>query len=131
MFTILIVEDHLFSRKSLEEMLHRRHPTLNVKGARDGLEALQMINAAIADLMFMDIGLPGANGLEIARKIKQVNPRVPIIILADYDFVEYRDAAYRHGADFFIPKSSSAWAEITGLVEAFLSKACLLRANQD
>jgi len=131
MFTILIVEDHLFFRKSLEEMLHKRYPTLNVKEARDGPEALRMISAAVPDLMFMDIGLPGANGLEITRKIKRVSPRVPVIVLADYDFVEYRDAAYRHGADFFIPKSSSAWEEIAALVEAFLSKACLLRSSQD
>jgi non-ribosomal peptide synthetase component E (peptide arylation enzyme) len=69
MFTILIVEDHLFFRKSLEEMLHKRYPTLNVKGARDGPEALRMINAAMPDTFVMVDKIPKTSVGKIDKKM--------------------------------------------------------------
>jgi hypothetical protein len=51
--------------------------------------------------------------------------------VTSYDIAEYRDAARLCGADFFIPKSSSVWEEVTDLVEAVMSKAPLSIAGLD
>jgi DNA-binding NarL/FixJ family response regulator len=129
MFTALIVQDNILFRQSLKEMLCNRYPAMRVKEATNGAEALRIIDAALPDLIFMDVRLPGANGLDITRKIKRDNPKVPVIIVASYDFAEYRDAAYQCGADFFVPEGSSIWEEITLLVEAVLMKSSLLIAG--
>lgn len=131
MVTVLIVEDNLTFRQSLKEMLHTRYPDLKVEEATDGAEALEIINAAVPDFIVMDIRLPGENGLEITRRIKESNPQLPIIILTDYDFAEYREATYRCGADFFIPKGSSTWETFGTLVETILKKASPVTSGPD
>jgi DNA-binding NarL/FixJ family response regulator len=122
MFTALIVEDNLTFRHSLRDVLRERYPLMKFREASDGDEALQMIKDAPPDLIFMDIRLPGESGLEITRRIKQDHPQVPVIILTNHDLAEYREAAFRYGADFFVAKGSSTWEEITGFVESVLSK---------
>lgn len=89
--------------------------------ASDGEEAFQKVDAFGPDLIFMDIQLLGENGLEITKKVKGKYPEVIIIILTNHDLPEYREAAYRYGANHFLPKSSSTPEEISGLVETILS----------
>ncbi|MGZ3539371.1 MAG: response regulator, partial [Thermodesulfobacteriota bacterium] len=58
-------------------------------------------------IVFMDIRLPGENGLELTKKIKQNYPDIIIVILTSYDLPEYRQAALKRLADCFVPKGSS------------------------
>ncbi|MBI4774499.1 MAG: response regulator transcription factor [Deltaproteobacteria bacterium] len=118
MFTTLIVEDNLSFRQSLRTMLSERFPEMNVAEAGDAKEALERIEAPLPDLVFMDIRLPGGNGLELTGKIKQNHSRTTVIILTSYDLPEYREAAREYGADFFIVKDSTSLEEIRVLVES-------------
>jgi len=127
MFTALIVEDNRTFRHFLRDMLHERFPRMRLQEASDGESALKMVKKGLPDLIFMDIRLPGESGLEITRQIKRDYPGVPVIIITNHDLAEYREAAFRYGADFFIAKGSSSWEEITGFVESILSK----RGHQD
>jgi len=121
MATVLIVEDNLTFRHSLRDMLRERFGPMQFQEASDGLEARRFVKDGPPDLIFMDIRLSGDNGLEITREIKREHPLLPIIILADHDLAEYREAAYRYGADFFVAKGSSSWEEIIAFVESVLS----------
>lgn len=122
MFTVLIVEDSRFFRQSLKQALLGRFPNIRVEEAADGVRAMEMLAAGVPDLTFVDIRLPGENGLELTRKMKHRHRRMPVIVITNYDIPEYREAAFRNGADFFVPKGSWTWNEITGLVEALLLK---------
>jgi DNA-binding NarL/FixJ family response regulator len=68
----------------------------------------------------MDIKLPGENGLELTRKIKADYPETIIIILTSHDLPEYREAATRSKANYFLSKGSIATDEIFKLVESIL-----------
>jgi two-component system response regulator YesN len=92
-------------------------PSMIVDEAENGEEALQKINAAPPHLIFMDIRLPGANGLQLAQKIKKDFPKIRIAMLTGYDVPEYREAAVQYGADGFFVKDSVAWDEIRALVK--------------
>ena len=92
-----------------------------VKEVMDGAEALKNIETELPDLIFMDIRLPGENGLELTARIKESHPEIAIIILTAYDLPEYREAAFRGGADGYIPKSSLNMADIAALIESILS----------
>jgi DNA-binding NarL/FixJ family response regulator len=118
MFKTLLVEDNASFRQSLREMLCERFPRMVVEEAEDGEEALQKVEGLLPHLVFMDIKLPGANGLDITRKIKGHYATIQIIILTSYDFPEYREAAVQYGADHFLSKASSSREDILALVDS-------------
>jgi len=93
-----------------------------VEEAEDGEEALQKLEGLLPHLVFMDIKLPGANGLEITRKIKERYSTIQVIILTSYDFLEYREAAAQYGADHFLSKESSSREDILALVDSIYSE---------
>jgi DNA-binding NarL/FixJ family response regulator len=117
----LIVEDSVIFRKLLKETLHSRYPSMEILEAADGEEAMQKINAHPPDLIFMDVKLPGENGLELTTKIKAKYPDVIVIILTSYDTPEYREAADQAQANYFLAKGSSSRESILKLVESILT----------
>jgi DNA-binding NarL/FixJ family response regulator len=120
MVTALLVEDNVAFRESLRETLHSRFPAMGVTEAGDGEQALQKIQALVPDLVFMDIKLPGENGLSLTKKIKAAHPHVVVVVLTSYDLPEYREAAFQYHANYFITKASLS-TKIVEVVESILS----------
>ena len=121
-FRILIVEDHQDFRESLKEVLAGRLPLAEIDEAKEGNEVLPKIEAHPPHLIFMDINLPGDNGLELTRQIKQDFPQIVVVILTSYDLPEYREAAYRYGANYFLAKGTTNGQKLLGLIESILSE---------
>ncbi|MFZ0944631.1 MAG: response regulator transcription factor [Syntrophobacteraceae bacterium] len=119
---VLLVEDSSTFRKSMREMLTLRFPALNIEEASDGEEALQKLENTNPDIIFMDIRLPGKNGLEVTKKIKEVKSDVEVVILTSYDIPEYRAAALRSGASHFFTKGNSGSDEIATIVRSICQK---------
>jgi YesN/AraC family two-component response regulator len=94
---------------------------MTIAEAVAGEEALRKIDNLLPNLIFMDIKLPGENGLELTRKIKATHPETPIIILTSYDVLEYRQAAYESGADSFLVKGTFTLGELITMVESLIS----------
>ena len=112
MFKILIVEDNITFRQSLKVVLGSEFPRTIVEEAGDGEEALNKVESFEPNLIFMDIKLPGENGLELTKKIKGRHFGITVVILTSYDLPEYRHAAETYGADYFVSKGSSSREEI-------------------
>jgi len=119
-FKTLIVEDSHSFREILKENLHSRFPSIGIFEAADGEKALQIVEAESPNLIFMDIQLPGENGLQLTRKIKARYPHIIVVVITTYDIPEYREAAFRYGANRFIPKDSLDWKEIETVVESLI-----------
>ena len=117
-FRVLIVEDNASFRRILKDILHRRFPEMPVEEAAEGNEAMQKVITLVPDLIFMDIRLPGENGLELTRRIKNAFPGITVIILTSYDLQEYREAAQQYGANYFLTKGSSTEEEIVAMVKS-------------
>jgi DNA-binding NarL/FixJ family response regulator len=94
---------------------------MDILEAGNGEEALKKIKAHPPDLIFMDIELPGEKGLELTKKIKAAYPDIIIIILTSYDLPEYREAASKYGANYFLSKGSTTKENILTLVKSILS----------
>jgi DNA-binding NarL/FixJ family response regulator len=103
----LIVEDNVNYRQMLKEILWSRFPTMESEEEPDGRDLFNKIDSFHPKIIFMDIRLPGENGLELTKKIKKNYPDIIIVILTSYDLPEYRQAARESMADYFIPKGSS------------------------
>lgn len=120
MFRTLLVEDNPSFRKILKDDLQSEFPSMDIIEAGDGTEALEKISSSPPNLIFMDIRLPGQNGLELTRMIKADHPNILVIVLTSYDLPEYREAAVRYKADHFFSKGSIAAEEIAKLVKSIL-----------
>jgi CheY-like chemotaxis protein len=118
-FRILIVDDNDFFRQTLKTTLQVSFPTIDIDEAADGGKALEKIDAFHPDLIFMDIQLPGENGLKLTKKIKLAHPNIPILILTINDIPEYREVASQYGADRFLDKASLNQMGLEELVKSF------------
>jgi CheY-like chemotaxis protein len=104
MFNTLLVEDDISYRQTLSDILLLHFPLIGVDEAGDGKEALSKVEYLRPDLIFMDIHLPGENGLDVTREIKRIYNEIVIVILTGSSLPEYRQQAYRKGADYFLSK---------------------------
>jgi DNA-binding NarL/FixJ family response regulator len=122
MFKTMLVEDNTIFRESLRDGLQLQFPSMEIAEAGNGPEALERIDSLSPNLIFMDIRLPGQNGLELTEKIKKLYPEITVIILTNYDLPEYREAAARFKADHFLSKDSMTHQEVSVIVKSILSR---------
>jgi DNA-binding NarL/FixJ family response regulator len=122
MFRTMLVEDNRSFRQILKDNLQDLIPSMEIIEAADGVEAFQQIDSHPPDLIFMDVRLPGENGLELTRRIKAEHPGIIVIILTSYESPEYREAAIRRKADYFFSKGAITNDEIFTLVKSIISK---------
>ncbi len=121
MLRTLIVEDNVSFRQSFKQMLQEEFPSMEICEASDGEEALRQLGAFHPGLVFMDIKLPGENGLSLTRKIKTQYSQTNVIILTSYDLPEYREAAKQGGASHFCSKGSTHSSEILTMVNSIVT----------
>lgn len=100
--TVLIIED----KESMAGMLGQ---TIEAEGyrtliARDGADGIRLINDEKVDLVVTDLKLPGKNGLEVLRAVKEKNPLIPVILITAYGSIETAVAAMKEGAYEFLTK---------------------------
>ncbi|HMK65922.1 MAG TPA: response regulator transcription factor [Thermodesulfobacteriota bacterium] len=116
---VLIIEDNLVYRQLLTKAVRERFPEIQIEGAENWREALFKVEVFNPELIFMDIQLPGENGLELSKKIKARFPGTVIVILTGHDLPEYRTAS-REFTDYFISKNASPAESIFNIMESFL-----------
>jgi DNA-binding NarL/FixJ family response regulator len=112
----LIVEDNASFRETLKSILIESFPSMTVTEAADGQRALMEIESRAPELIFMDIRLPGENGIQLTRKIQAAHPATIIVIISNCDTIEYQEAALEAGAKAFVSKASSAPMDIVDTV---------------
>jgi DNA-binding NarL/FixJ family response regulator len=120
--SVLIIENNDFFRRSFKEILKLYIPSLIIDESADGSDVLDKIQRNRPDVVFMDIQLPGKNGLELTREIKYAHPDVAVSIFTNYDIPEYRSIAEDCGADYFLLKDTVSGAEIAAMVRCIAAK---------
>lgn len=121
-FKVMLVEDDDGFRRTVADSLRSRFPSVTLDEAADGSEVIEKAASFLPQLIFMDIKLPGQNGLELTRTIKALHPEIQVVILTSYDFPEYRDAARARGAFGFLSKGSFMAHQLHDLVEEVWTK---------
>jgi DNA-binding NarL/FixJ family response regulator len=105
---VLLADDHSLFREGMISILHGQ-PDFDVVGeAADGLEVVVMARKLVPDLILMDIGMPGCDGVEATRQIKQELPNTVVVILTVRDEDEKLFEAIRSGAQGYLLKSIRA-----------------------
>ncbi len=102
----LIVDDNSGFRRRLKEFL-AFEPDIEVVGeAADGQKAIHKARELQPDVVLMDVSMPGINGLDATRQLKEEMPEVKVIMVSLLDVVQYREAAMASGANGYVTKRS-------------------------
>ena len=99
---ILIVDDEADIRAEVAEYV--QHKGYEVEEAADGVEALEKFEAAPADLVITDIRMPRVDGYEVIRRIRRIDPRVPIIATTGHHSPTDLNKAKEAGASLTMKK---------------------------
>lgn len=102
MAKILIVDDDLHLRQSFQKLLLQEGHS--ARTASSGEAGLVMVRKEAFDLVIMDIRLPGMNGLEIFRAMREVEPKLPVIIMTAFGTTETAIEATKMGAFDYVLK---------------------------
>ena len=78
--------------------------TYDVTSARDGRRALELVRATRPDLIFLDIAMPGINGLDVLKAMKQLDPAIPVITITANADTLLAAEAIKCGAFSYFPK---------------------------
>lgn len=102
--TILVVDDNIDNLAVAQILLESEG--IHVHTAEDAEQALAYLSRSIPDLILMDIQLPGMDGLELTRRLRQTPPfdEVPIIALSAYAMKSDREMAFEAGCRGYISK---------------------------
>jgi DNA-binding NarL/FixJ family response regulator len=122
---VLLVEDHIVVRQGIKALLSDE-PDLEVVGEADnGREALQAVMELQPNLVLMDISMPGLNGIEATRQIRQRHPEVKVIVLSMHANEEYVFQVLRAGASGYVLKQSDS-SEVLTAIRAALAGGSFL-----
>ncbi|MBX2868842.1 MAG: response regulator transcription factor [Acidiferrobacterales bacterium] len=105
--TILIVDDHALFRTGLQLILSQSQNNYVALEASSIMEAVAFSESEV-DAIFLDIQMPGLNGLDGLKVIQHRFPEVPVVIISASDSTNDQQIAYERGARGFLHKSSSA-----------------------
>jgi DNA-binding NarL/FixJ family response regulator len=118
-YKILVVDDSDRFRQFLVLSLRRRAEFQLINEASDGLEAVERAEELKPDLILMDIGLPGVNGIEAWRRIQKVSPNSKILFVSLESSADVVREALELGAQGYILKAAAA-SELLPAVDAVL-----------
>ncbi len=127
---VVLVDDHPLFRQGLRSLLDTIDSIEVIGEAGDGEEALALTAELMPDLVVMDISMPGQDGLEATRQIKEFYPQVKVIMLSGHADSIFVDQALKAGAEGYVYKDA-AFDEMSIAIDAvkkerpFLSPAVL------
>lgn len=112
---VLVVDDHTIVREGLKRILVDA-PDLRVAGeAASGTEAIKLVREGHWDVMLLDVSLPGANGLEVLRAVKEHAPKLPVLVLTMHPEDQYALRMLKAGAAGYLTKEGAPAQLVTAI----------------
>lgn len=114
MIRVLVADDHTIVREGLKQILAKSGDMVVAGEAANGNELLRMVrdDGAVEngrwDVLVTDMSMPGRNGLELIRMVKDIRPRLPVLVLSMYGEEQFAVRAIRAGASGYLNKESAS-----------------------
>jgi NarL family two-component system response regulator LiaR len=102
--SVLIVDDHEVVRNGIRSYLETNADFQVVGEAASGEEALALVSELIPDIVLLDLIMPGTDGIETTRRVKQISPRTQVVVLTSYHEDVHIFPALKAGAISYILK---------------------------
>lgn len=119
---ILIADDHDIVREGLRSLLEE-HPDLEVAGEAGTVpDTLELVREGRGDLLVLDLGMPGGEGLETLRRIRAADPDLPVIILSIHPEDQLAVRMLQAGASGYVHKEAASENLVTAIRRALRGK---------
>src|ERR1700694_2339531 len=106
MTRILIVDDHAVVRDGIKKIFDEQPDAIAFGQAGTAAEALSLVRDEVWDVVVLDLSLGARSGLEVLKELKQIRPRLPVLILSMHSEEQYARRAFKGGASGYITKDS-------------------------
>ena len=107
MMRMLIADDHSVVRRGLRQILLEEFPSAQIDEVSNAEELIQRVMKAEFDVVISDLSMPGRSGLEALQQIKQIHPRLPVLILSIHSEEQYAMRVLKAGASGYLSKDSA------------------------
>jgi DNA-binding NarL/FixJ family response regulator len=114
-YRIILADDHVMFRHGAKRILEDIKGLSVVGEAGDGIELLKLLNRVAADMVILDISMPGMRGIETTREIKSIHPEVRVLILTMHKDTLYFQHAIAAGASGYLLKEDADEALVSAV----------------
>jgi DNA-binding NarL/FixJ family response regulator len=104
MIRILITDDHAIVRHGLARILEKQHGMKIVGECENGIDALAWLRENGCDIALIDISMPGMNGINLLKQIREQNPKLPVLVVSIYPEDQYAVRLIKAGAAGYLTK---------------------------
>jgi DNA-binding NarL/FixJ family response regulator len=125
LINVVLVEDDAVIRHALETIINRDSEIAVVKTFDNAEECLMQLGKLHADLLLLDIQLPGMSGIDAVSLIKRDHKNCIVLMLTVFDQQDVVVKALKNGADGYITKNAEVHEIVTYIKQAFLGKPVL------
>lgn len=125
MTTIVLADDHSVVRAGLRALLEGEAGFRVIGEASDGLEAVQNVERLRPDVLVVDVMMPGLNGIEVTRQVRQRLPATKVVVLSMHAHEPYVLEALRHGASGYVLKDASSEQLVQAIREVVAGRSYL------
>lgn len=104
---ILVVDDHAVVRQGVKQILNEQFQGVVIGEARNAEEMIDRIKKFTWDIVVLDVGMPGKSGLDALKDLKQVCPKLPVLVLSAYPEDQLARRMLKAGASGYLTKDSA------------------------
>jgi two-component system, NarL family, invasion response regulator UvrY len=115
MIRVLVADDHTIVREGLKQILAKSGDLMVAGEAVNGNDVLKMVREQAWDVLVTDMSMPGRNGIELIKLVKEARPKLPVLVLSMYGEEQYAVRAIRAGAAGYLNKESASEHLVTAI----------------
>ncbi len=122
MIRVLIADDHTVVRRGLKQILLEGFPAAYIEEVPDAEELIKKVMQAQWDVVISDLSMPGRSGLEALQQIKQIQPKLPVLILSIHPEDQYAIRVLKAGAAGYLSKDMAPDELVNAVQRVMLGK---------
>jgi two-component system, NarL family, invasion response regulator UvrY len=115
MIKVFIADDHAVVRSGLKRILAETTDMVVSGEARNGIEILHQVQRNPCDVLLLDLSMPGKDGMEVLRELKQERPKLPVLVLSVYPEDQYAIQTLKAGASGYLNKECATDQLVTAI----------------
>jgi len=115
MIRVLVADDHTIVREGWKQILAKSNDLVVAGEASNGNDVLKMVREQQWDVLVTDMSMPGRNGIELIKLVKEARPKLPVLVLSMYGEDQYAVRAIRAGASGYLNKESASEQLVTAI----------------